>query len=201
MTEANAEALDYYEILQVNQSADSQTIERVFRLLAKRFHPDNRETGDPERFNLVVEAFRVLSDPEERINYDARYERLREHQWQVLDQESAGDDVEADRRIRLGILSLLYTTRRQDVHQPGLGTFELERLLGCPEHHMQFHMWYLKENDWIERMDNGKFAITVSGVDKLVETDIPWRQHQALLPSGSEDSDDSDDYDDDDGDA
>ena len=119
----------------------------------------------------------------------------------MLDQESAGDDVEADRRIRLGILSLLYTTRRQDVHQPGLGTFELERLLGCPEHHMQFHMWYLKENDWIERMDNGKFAITVSGVDKLVETDIPWRQHQALLPSGSEDSDDSDDYDDDDGDA
>jgi curved DNA-binding protein CbpA len=197
MTEANAEGLDYYEILQVNQSADSQTIERVFRLLAKRFHPDNRETGDPERFNLVVEAFRVLSDPEERVNYDARYERLREHQWQVLDQESAGDDVEADRRIRLGILSLLYTTRRQDVHQPGLGTFELERLLGCPEHHMQFHMWYLKENRWIERMDNGKFAITVSGVDKLVETDIPWRQHQALLPSGSEDSDDSDD----DGDA
>jgi curved DNA-binding protein CbpA len=164
----------------------------VFRLLAKRFHPDNRETGDPERFNLVVEAFRVLSDPEERVNYDARYERLREHQWQVLDQESAGDDVEADRRIRLGILSLLYTTRRQDVHQPGLGTFELERLLGCPEHHMQFHMWYLKENRWIERMDNGKFAITVSGVDKLVETDIPWRQHQALLPGGSEDSDDDD---------
>jgi curved DNA-binding protein CbpA len=192
MTEANAEALDYYEILQVNQSADSQTIERVFRLLAKRFHPDNRETGDPDRFNLVVEAFRVLSDPEERVSYDARYERIREHQWQVLDQESAGDDVEADRRIRLGILSLLYTTRRQDVHQPGLGTFELERLLGCPEHHMQFHMWYLKENGWIERMDNGKFAITVSGVDKLVETDIPWRHRQALLPSGSDDSDDDD---------
>jgi curved DNA-binding protein len=187
MTENNQ--LDYYEILQVNQSADSQTIERVFRLLAKRFHPDNKETGDADHFNLVVEAFRVLSDPEERVSYDARYDRIREHQWQVLDQESAGDDVEADRRLRLGILSLLYSTRRQDVQKPGLGTYELERLLGCPEHHMQFHIWYLKENGWIQRLDTGQYAITVSGVDKLVESEIPWRKPgQALLPKGDEGS-------------
>ena len=186
MTEKNQP--DYYEILQVNQKADAQTIERVFRLLAKRFHPDNQETADPDRFNLVVEAFRVLSDPEARVHYDAKYERIREHQWQVLDQESAGDDVEADRRIRLGILSLLYATRRQDVIDPGLGMFELERTLACPEHHMQFHIWYLKENGWIQRLDNGQYAITVAGVDKLVETDIPWRKPgQALLPSGTED--------------
>ena len=175
---------DYYEILQVSPSADSHTIERVFRHLAKRFHPDNTETADPDRFNLVVEAFRVLSDPEARVHYDARHERIREHQWQVLDQQSAGDDVETDRRIRVGILSLLYATRRQDVRAPGLGTYELERTLGCPEHQMQFHIWYLKENAWIQRLDSGKYAITVSGVDKLVETDIPWRESgQRLLPS------------------
>lgn len=183
---------DYYEALQVNPSADGQTIERVFRLLAKRFHPDNQETGDPERFNLVVEAFRVLSDPEARVEYDARYERIREQQWQVLDQESAGDDVETDRRIRLGILSLLYTSRRQDVRDPGLGSYELEKTLGCAEHHMQFHIWYLKENGWIERMDNGQYAITVAGVDKLVESDVPWRKAgQPLLPSGSASDEDS----------
>ena len=83
----------------------------------------------------------------------------------------------------------------------GLGTFELERLLGCPEHHMQFHIWYLRENGWIQRMDNGKYAVTVTGVDKLVETDIPWRG-QGLLPSGAarpEDSDDRDENSDDEG--
>jgi curved DNA-binding protein CbpA len=144
------ETPDYYEILQVNPRADAQTIERVFRHLAKRFHPDNPETGDPDRFALLLEAFRVLSEPEARLGYDARYERIREKQWQVLDQESAGDDVETDRRIRIGVLSLLYASRRQDVLNPGLGSYELERTLGCPEHHMQFHLWYLKENGWIE---------------------------------------------------
>ena len=184
--------LDCYEILQVNPNADSDTLERVFRHLAKRFHPDNAETGDADRFNQLVEAFRVLSDPEARVHYDARYQRIREHQWQVLDQESAGDDVEADRRLRLGILSLLYATRRQDVREPGLGTFELERTLGCLEHHMHFHIWYLKENGWIERLDNGQYAITVAGVDKLVEADIPWRRAgQPLLPSGAERSEEA----------
>jgi DnaJ domain len=189
---------DYYEILQVNPSADGHTIERVFRHLAKRFHPDNQETGDAERFGVLVEAFRVLSDPAARVDYDARYERVRETQWQVLDQESAGDDVETDRRIRLGILNLLYATRRQDVLHPGLGTYELERTLGCPEHHMQFHIWYLKENGWIQRLDNGQYAITVKGVDNLVRTEIPWRKssNQPLLrgetitaPAGSEPTD------------
>jgi curved DNA-binding protein CbpA len=37
---------DYYEILQVSPLADSETIERVFRHLAKRYHPDNQESGD-----------------------------------------------------------------------------------------------------------------------------------------------------------
>ena len=32
---------DYYEVLQVSRNADFETIERVFRLLAKRYHPDN----------------------------------------------------------------------------------------------------------------------------------------------------------------
>src|SRR5579872_2360042 len=38
--------VDYYEVLQVNQKADPETIHRVFRLMAQRFHPDNAETGN-----------------------------------------------------------------------------------------------------------------------------------------------------------
>jgi hypothetical protein len=179
------ERVDYYEVLQVSPAADWDTIERVFRHLAKRFHPDNADTGNADRFALVVEAYRVLSDPEERAAYDARHEAIRQSQWKLLDQDSAGNDVEADRRIRLGILSLLYSERRQDVDRPGLGVYEMERLLGCPEHHMKFHVWYLKANAWIERMDNGQYAITAAGVDKVAESDMPWRKGPLMLPEGS----------------
>lgn len=175
---------DYYEVLQVSPHADSETIDRVFRHLAKRYHPDNQETGDAERFNLLVEAFRTLSDPELRASYDARHAEIRERQWKVLDQESAGDNVEADRRIRLAILSLLYTARRQDVDAPGLGVYEMERLLGCPEHHMKFHIWYLKENGWVQRLENGQYAITAQGVDRVAEAGVPGpEQGPRMLPT------------------
>jgi DnaJ-class molecular chaperone len=36
--------VDFYEVLQVSASAEPETIHRVYRLLAQRWHPDNRET-------------------------------------------------------------------------------------------------------------------------------------------------------------
>jgi DnaJ-class molecular chaperone len=61
---------EYYEILQVSSKAEPDTIHRVYRLLAQRFHPDNQESGDSERFRLLRDAYDVLSDPEKRAQYD-----------------------------------------------------------------------------------------------------------------------------------
>ena len=49
---------NYYEILQVSPSADQETIERVYRLLAKRYHPDNLSTGDTNKFDILTKAYR-----------------------------------------------------------------------------------------------------------------------------------------------
>lgn len=162
---------DWYEILQVSPTADPDTILRVFRHLAKRYHPDNGDSGNPERFNMLLEAFRVLSDAEERARYDARYERTREHRWRIFDQATAENDVEGDRRVRSAILRLLYTSRRNDPDRPGMGSVHIENLLGCPETHLKFHLWYLKENGWIQRMENGTIAITAMGVDRVLDED------------------------------
>jgi hypothetical protein len=173
---------DHYEVLQLSPRADEETLQRVFRHLAKRFHPDNRETGNAERFKDVMEAFRVLSDPELRAAYDARYEE-QQAQWRVFDQESALDAVAGDRRLRAAILALLYTARRNDAERPGIGIIDLERLLGCPEQHMKFHIWYLKENGWIQRLEDGTLALTAPGVDRVLENGGP--NHAApLLESG-----------------
>jgi curved DNA-binding protein CbpA len=177
----DSDAVDHYEVLQVSPRADQDTIQRVFRHLAKRLHPDNAESGDGLRFAEVMQAFQVLSDPKTRARYDARYERQREVRWRIFDQSTAENDVASDRRVRTAILSLLYTARRNDAERPGIGVLELERVLGCPEQHMTFHLWYLKENGWIERMENGTIAITANGVDRVLETGGPARKGVNLL--------------------
>ena len=181
---ADASAPDYYEVLQLSPRADQATIQRVFRHLAKRYHPDNQESGDAERFKQVMDAFEVLSDPAQRAKYDARYQDLREARWRIFDQETAGNDVAADRRLRDVLLSILYTARRNDTERPGLGVLELERLLGCPEQHMRFHLWYLKENGWIERTDSGTYALTASGVDEVLDRGGPMQPGMLLLDAG-----------------
>ena len=62
---------DHYEILQISRNADVETIHRVFRIMAARFHPDNPRTGDTETFIHLKHAYQVLSDPEQRARYDS----------------------------------------------------------------------------------------------------------------------------------
>ena len=64
---------NHYDVLQVASRADQDTIQRVFRHLAKRYHPDNVESGDATRFKQLVESFHVLSDPEQRARFDVSH--------------------------------------------------------------------------------------------------------------------------------
>jgi curved DNA-binding protein CbpA len=157
--------VDFYEALQISPNADRGTIERVFRHLAKRYHPDNQHTGDDERFQQLLEAYRVLCDPEARASYDVGYQGNKEREQSLLGEAldlGQGDD---DAMLRERLLSLLYVQRRRDVRQPTIGNVELERLLSCPQGTLDFHMWYLKEKGLVEHTDRG-FAITVLGIDE-----------------------------------
>lgn len=63
---------DYYQILGVDEKADSTTIKRVYRKLAKECHPD-AHPGDhkaEERFKEISEAYNTLSDEKKRKQYD-----------------------------------------------------------------------------------------------------------------------------------
>jgi molecular chaperone DnaJ len=67
-----AEKTCYYEILSVERSAGKTEIDRAYRKLAIKFHPDsNREDESAiERFKEATEAYEVLSDAEKRSRYD-----------------------------------------------------------------------------------------------------------------------------------
>jgi len=160
---------DYYETLQLSPNADEETISRVFRMLVKRYHPDNADTGNTKKFNELMDAYRILSDAEKRAAYDVRYEENRATVLKIFDEASATDSFESDRRIFIGILSLLYVARRRDPDRSGIGVIQMERLLGCPSQHLEFPLWYLRQKTWVERLENGLLAITATGVDRLLE--------------------------------
>jgi curved DNA-binding protein len=57
--------------LGVDRSASQQDIQRAYRKLARRFHPDiNKDPGAEERFKQINEAYEVLSDEQKRARYD-----------------------------------------------------------------------------------------------------------------------------------
>ena len=65
-----ADKRDLYETLGVNKSASKDEIKSAYRKLAKKYHPDNHETGNAEKFKEVQEAYDILYDDQKRSAYD-----------------------------------------------------------------------------------------------------------------------------------
>jgi curved DNA-binding protein len=183
--------IDHYEVLQLSPNATGEMIERVYRILAKRYHPDNQATGDALKFAELHQAYELLANPQRRAAYDLRYDENKSVTWQVFKQEGAGNHRAEDRRLFHAILSVLYIARRRDPHAGGLGAFALERMLGCPQEHLEFPLWYLRQRRWIERLESGYLAITADGVDKLNTDDLMLPANR-LLPEASAVSADTD---------
>ena len=65
---------NYYEILEVHETASPEVIARVYKLLAKKYHPDLQENDEDkkseEKFKEISEAYEVLSNEEKRKSYD-----------------------------------------------------------------------------------------------------------------------------------
>jgi curved DNA-binding protein len=62
---------DYYEVLGIARNASQDEVQRAYRKLARKYHPDvSKEKGAEEKFKAVNEAHEVLCDPEKRKRYD-----------------------------------------------------------------------------------------------------------------------------------
>ncbi|HEX7760012.1 MAG TPA: J domain-containing protein [Caulobacteraceae bacterium] len=176
--------IDYYEILEISPHANSDTIERMFRYLARRCHPDNQATADRARFDLILQAHNALRDPVKRVQYDIEYEKHSSFRSELTQEASDGGGVDRDVDIQNKLLSVFYTKRRKNLKDPGIGDAELEHLLGCPIEHLEFNLWYMKEKRWIARTEEGMFAITIEGVDR-VSAESQVRADKKLLTDQS----------------
>jgi curved DNA-binding protein CbpA len=182
---ASKDFIDYYELLQISPRAELETIKRVFKLLAVRVHPDNPTTGNADQFRLLKEAYETLSDPSKRQAYDCALEEFAQEPLPMfgLSDFAVGVDGEVNRRI--GVLCLLYNSRRANEDKPGLSIMDLERLMGFPREHLAFSVWYLKNKQYVGSGENSDIVISSEGIDYL-ESHLPTNHVAYKLLQGAE---------------
>lgn len=70
---------NYYDELEISKTASKEVIERVYKVLAKKYHPDTTQEADKsaseEKFKIISQAYEVLSNDEKRKKYDLELEK------------------------------------------------------------------------------------------------------------------------------
>ena len=164
--------VDFYELLQISPNAEPETIHRVFRIMAARYHPDNKQTGDNETFLLLSKAYALLSDPATRASYDEMHRSRRIQPLPVFGLKEFAEGLEGEVNRRLGILSLLYNRRRTNPDNPGISLLEFETVMSFPREHLEFAIWFLQEKQYLRIGNTSDYSISAAGVEYL-ESQIP----------------------------
>jgi curved DNA-binding protein len=176
--------VDYYEFLQISPNADLDTIHRVFRFLAARFHPDNPRSGNPEQFRLLKTAYDVLSDRQRRSEYDAA--RRQDSPQPFSSSIDFMDSREGELNRRLAVLAVLYHKRRSNPTFPEVSLADMEERMGFPRDYMDFTLWYLQKKGYVTKADNAQYALTAEGVDFVESQRIDFPNLNKMLTSGSD---------------
>ena len=157
--------IDHYEVLQIGRNADAETIHRVYRIMAARFHPDNPRTGNTDTFLLLKRAYEVLVDPERRAKYDHQRQAEDEGPLPIFELQEFVHGLKGEMNHRLGVLALLYNRRRANEDSPGMSMLELEKRMAFPREHLNFALWYLRAKGFVTQQDNSDCGITAEGID------------------------------------
>lgn len=176
--------LNYYELLQVDRDSHPTIIRYAYRFLAAMYHPDNAETGDAEKFRIITDAWRTLSDDGRRAAYDMslgerqasgggaaqqqqrpKSEFGREGLPNIPKTGISWNEIE----LRLAVLQILLQARKRKPQTGGSSAKMMMDILNINDMaEMEFTLWYLREKGLIE-MGERLFMISVKGVDYLVD--------------------------------
>jgi curved DNA-binding protein CbpA len=178
--------IDYYEFLQISPNADSETIHRVYKYLAARLHPDNVNTGDAIKFQVIKAAYDVLSDPTRRAEFDAKHKRQAPQPLSTT--IDFMDQLEGELNRRMAVLAVFYYRRRTHPGHPEVKLAEIEELMGFPRDYLEFTMWYLVKKQYVTRADNASFSLTADGVDFVEKERVVFPVLNGLLSSGTGES-------------
>ncbi len=178
------EELSLYQLLHVDRDAHVTIIRYAYRFLAAQYHPDNGETGDAEKFRIITEAWKTLSDEGKRAAYDmslGAQEQNRggaQHKAQPKVNEFGRDTLPTmvkagiswnEIELRIAILQVLLAARKK---KPATGGASGKMLMDCLQLdaivEIEFALWYLREKKYIETGER-VFMITGVGLDYLTD--------------------------------
>jgi curved DNA-binding protein len=178
---------DHYAVLEIDPKADLDAIQYAHARLAQRYHPDNLESGDPEKFDAVNLANEILSDAGLRADFDKVKGVNQETSlkftgiafFSVLGKETA---------LRAAVLCVLYDRRRLKPFAPSISMRILENVMEASIDELAFALWYLKQRNLISSDDKSSLQITVDGMDylesnkPLPELVLPFIKPAAMAP-------------------
>lgn len=91
---------NYYEILEVNKKASKEVIEKAYKVLVKKYHPDlqknEKQIDKDKKIREINEAYEVLSNDFLREQYDIEYERHENVSYKVEKEEIKKEEEEIE---------------------------------------------------------------------------------------------------------
>ena len=122
---------NYYEILEVDPKASNEIIEKAYKVLAKKYHPDTQSIDKKEwaeaKFKEINEAYEILSNKESRKNYDIEFESDKdkaikaicaknEHLQHIVDELQSELNILRNQTQNNGIYNIIDTYRNNISH-------------------------------------------------------------------------------------
>lgn len=121
---------NYYEILEVNQKASKEIIEKAYKVLVKKYHPDlysgEKQKYAEKKIKEINEAYNILSDEFLREQYDREYERNKYQQQgeqnmsknnkQASKQSERRKIKQQEKRPKVGSFASMFDLTKQLIH-------------------------------------------------------------------------------------
>ena len=158
---------DHYEVLGIEPRSDSETLQSAYAELARKYHPNNPDTGDQEAFDAVNAAYEVLSDPAQRFAFDNLKGIGEDATCPQFSGAEFFESLGSDAGLRVALLCILYQRRKSKPLKPGLPMRYVEAMLNANLDQLFFVLWYVKQRGWVSSDDKSNLLITVQGTDYL----------------------------------
>lgn len=153
---------DYHELLRAGLQGDidQSRLDRLYRSLASRYHPDKGDSESSEIFLKIAQAYQILSasqpvQPETGITKPEQGFEWMEQLRTLKDKKTI-------------VLGLLCHRRISDYRNATVSESELESLTGLTSNEVGFILWYLRQKGAVTLTGDGSdHAISAEGIDVL----------------------------------